>query len=213
MMTSLTKTASRSAGLSTLGPKSRAALAQVGVTTLAQLQTLGAVPAYVLAKRLQPTLSLNFLYGLTGAIEDCSWRLIQRERKLELLNAIEDYERRHPVAGVAELDQLRNIGKAMLKDFELLGIASVTQLACCNPDQLYANIQSITGSRHDPCVWDTFAAAIHQAKTGEALSWWEFTKLRKARQANQNFAQPWKPNSAATIHPPTSQSGIRSKSR
>jgi len=69
----------------------------------------------------------------------------------------------------------------MLKDFELLGIRSVKQLAKCDADKLYARIQKLTGTSHDPCVWDTYAAAIHQAKTGEALAWWEFTKVRKAR--------------------------------
>lgn len=80
-----------------------------------------------------------------------------------------------------ELSQLRNIGKAMRADFELLGIRSVKQLARCDADKLYERIQSLTHSRHDPCVWDTYAAAIHQAKTGEALAWWEFTKVRKNR--------------------------------
>lgn len=82
-----------------------------------------------------------------------------------------------------ELSQLRNIGKAMRADFELLGIYSIKQLAKCDADKLYERIQSLTHSRHDPCVWDTYAAAIHQAKTGEALAWWEFSKVRKQRQA------------------------------
>ena len=88
-----------------------------------------------------------------------------------------------------ELGQLRNIGKAMLKDFDLLGIYSVKQLARCNADRLYERIQSLTNSRHDPCVWDTYAAAIHQAKTGEALPWWDFTKVRKDREAPDNVSK------------------------
>jgi hypothetical protein len=82
-----------------------------------------------------------------------------------------------------ELSQLRNIGKAMRQDFELLGIRTVRQLARCNADALYARIQALTASRHDPCLWDTYAAAIHQARTGEALPWWAFTEVRKDRQA------------------------------
>jgi len=89
-----------------------------------------------------------------------------------------------------ELSQLRNIGKAMRGDFELLGIKSVRQLAKCDADKLYAKIQTLTGARHDPCVWDTYAAAIHQAKTGEALPWWEFTRVRKARAASSGFFPP-----------------------
>jgi DNA transformation protein and related proteins len=87
------------------------------------------------------------------------------------------------VATKDELSKLRNIGKAMRADFELLGVKSVAQLARCDADKLYARIQQLTATRHDPCVWDTYAAAIHQAKTGEALPWWDFTKVRKARQA------------------------------
>jgi hypothetical protein len=39
-------------------------------------------------------------------------------------------------------------------------------------------------------VWDTFAAAIHQAKTGQALPWWHFTRERKRRQAEGRFGVP-----------------------
>jgi hypothetical protein len=91
------------------------------------------------------------------------------------------YKQPAPYATNDELSKLRNIGKAMRADFELLGIGSVKELAKCNADTLYERIQSLTHTRHDPCVWDTYAAAIHQAKTGEAVAWWEFTKVRKDR--------------------------------
>lgn len=84
-------------------------------------------------------------------------------------------------ASADELSQLRNIGKAMRLDFDKLGIQSVAQLSRCDADELYARIQLLTDTRHDPCVWDTYAAAIHQAKTGEALPWWQFTRIRKQR--------------------------------
>ena len=85
------------------------------------------------------------------------------------------------------LGELRNIGKAMLADFELLGITSVANLAKQDGDELYLKLCQLTGARHDPCVHDTFAAAIHRAKTGEALNWWAFTPLRKARQQAKTF--------------------------
>ena len=90
-------------------------------------------------------------------------------------------------AGVEFLSELRNIGKAMLVDFDLLGITSVAQLATQDADELYTRICVLTGARHDPCVHDTFAAAIHQAKTGEALNWWAFTPIRKERQKAGTF--------------------------
>lgn len=170
-----------------LGPKSHAMLLSAGITTVSQLKKMGAVRAYVETKRANKTVSINLLYGLVGALEDCHWRDVQRERKLELLNAIEEFERASPEK--SDLSDLRNIGKAMLKDFDLLGIASVKHLAKCDADKLYAKIQTLTGTRHDPCVWDTYAAAIHQAKTGEALAWWDFTKVRKEREAKGKFVK------------------------
>ena len=92
-----------------------------------------------------------------------------------------------PAIRVKDLSDLRNIGKAMLGDFQLLNISSVPQLAKQDADELYTKLCILTGVRHDPCVHDTFAAAIHQAKTGEALNWWSFTPLRKARQQNGTF--------------------------
>ncbi|MEO9167456.1 MAG: helix-hairpin-helix domain-containing protein [Aestuariivirga sp.] len=92
-----------------------------------------------------------------------------------------------PRTSVMRLSELRNIGKAMLRDFDLLGITSVAQLATQDADELYLRIAVLTGQRHDPCVHDTYAAAIHQAKTGEALTWWAFTPLRKTRQLLGTF--------------------------
>jgi hypothetical protein len=179
-------------GLRNLGPKSTRLLAAAGVDSAAELRRRGAVATYVALKRRTRGVSLNMLYALVGALENVDWRQIKRERRLELLMQVEDYERRHPVRGPAKRDELlalRNIGPAMRRDFELLGIRSVAQLARFDADKLYARIQKLTGTRHDPCVWDTFAAAIHQARTGEALPWWTFTPVRKRRQAEGSFVR------------------------
>jgi hypothetical protein len=90
-----------------------------------------------------------------------------------------------------KLSDLRNVGKAALADFAVLGIDSVEQLSACNPDILYCDLQMRTGHRHDPCVWDVFAATVHQAKTGEAQNWWAFTPIRKARIAAGDFNTAW----------------------
>ncbi len=96
-----------------------------------------------------------------------------------------------PAAAIDErpipLSALRNIGKAMLADFSLLGVATVAELARREPDALYLELCALTGTRQDPCVHDTFAAAIHQARTGEARDWWAFTPERKARQKAGTF--------------------------
>ncbi len=81
----------------------------------------------------------------------------------------------------SELLNLMNVGPATLKDLELLGISKVEQLAEQDPDELYAKLQKVTGQKHDPCVWDVFAAIIHEAKTGEKTPWWQWTKVRKEK--------------------------------
>lgn len=81
-----------------------------------------------------------------------------------------------------ELLQLMNVGKATLKDLHLLGIKTVEQLKSQSPDVLYSELQRITEKRHDPCVWDVFAAIIHEAKTGEKTPWWHWSKVRKGKQ-------------------------------
>ncbi len=86
-----------------------------------------------------------------------------------------------------ELRTLANVGPAMRRDFTLLGIESIAQLSKADPDELYTRLSRITSSRQDPCVWDTFAATIHQAKTGEARPWWTFTPVRKERQRQGKF--------------------------
>jgi len=86
-----------------------------------------------------------------------------------------------------DLTRLRNVGPATRKDFALLKVDSISELAKCDPDELYRRLQVVTGIRQDPCVWDVFAAAIHQAKTGEALNWWAFTPIRKDRQRKGDF--------------------------
>lgn len=179
------------AAAANLGPVSAQMLAAVGITTLTQLRRVGAVAAYVRARRADRRASLNLLYALVGALEGEHWQTVRRTRKLELVTAVEDHERAHPPASRAavkdELLALRNIGPAMRKDFALLGIRSRAQLARADADTLYRKIQRLTRTRHDPCVWDTYAAAIHEARGGTPQPWWHFTRERKRRQTEGSF--------------------------
>ena len=87
----------------------------------------------------------------------------------------------------SELLTLMNVGKATCEDFDLLGIQSISDLSKANADELYIRLQEITGKSHDPCVWDVFAAAIHEAKTGEKQPWWQWSNIRKERQLKGDF--------------------------
>ncbi len=68
-------------------------LASVGVTTLAELRRRGAVQVYLQVKQQHHIASLNLLYALVGALENVDWKIIQRERKLALLMALEAEEK------------------------------------------------------------------------------------------------------------------------
>lgn len=184
----INSTAPSLADLPNLGPRSAQMLAGAGIRTHAALTRVGALDAYLRVKRSDASASLNLLYALVGALEGTHWRDVRRQRRLELLTAVEDRQRTAaPRTAATGLQSLRNIGPAMARDFALLGIRSPAQLARAQPDRLYVKLQRLTGKRHDLCVWDTFAAAIHQARTGEALPWWHFTRERKQREAAGSF--------------------------
>jgi DNA transformation protein len=75
--------------LPNLGPKSRAALAAAGITTVAQLRRLGSVAAYAKAKQAGANVSLNLLWALEGALTGLPWQVVARERRTSLLLALE----------------------------------------------------------------------------------------------------------------------------
>lgn len=88
-------------------------------------------------------------------------------------------------AKTRKLGDLISIGPAMLKDFEMLGIRSVEELARKDPRRMYEKMERLMGQRQDPCVLDTFCAAVAQAKNprlaAEKCQWWWWSKKRKQR--------------------------------
>jgi nucleotidyltransferase/DNA polymerase involved in DNA repair len=84
------------------------------------------------------------------------------------------------------LADLGSIGPAMLKDFDLLGIRSVKQLARQKPERLYEKLCEVTGKSQDICVLDTFTAAVAQARDPklpvEQCQWWYWSRRRKERE-------------------------------
>ena len=81
-----------------------------------------------------------------------------------------------------KLRDLKNVGKATVADLTLLEINSVEKLALQDATFLFQELERRTNHRQDPCVWDVFAAIIHEAATGEASNWWEWTAKRKILQ-------------------------------
>ena len=83
-----------------------------------------------------------------------------------------------------QLKDLISIGPAMLKDFAQLGITSVPQLAKQKPIKMYERLQRLRGERMDPCVLDSFEAAVAQARNprlpSEKCQWWYWSRKRKS---------------------------------
>jgi len=70
-----------------LGPKSTAALREIGIHTRADLEKLGPVKTFLKLRnestKIKP--SLNFLYAMVGALENRHWKDIARTEKQRLL--------------------------------------------------------------------------------------------------------------------------------
>jgi len=80
-----------------VGPKSAAWLRQVGVRTQEDLERLGPVEAFMKVKRAGFRPSLNLLYALAGAIENCHWADLPDERKAALVQAAASDETANPI--------------------------------------------------------------------------------------------------------------------
>jgi nucleotidyltransferase/DNA polymerase involved in DNA repair len=89
-------------------------------------------------------------------------------------------------SGGPQLGDLISIGPAMLRDFELLGIRSVAQLARQDPRRMYEKLGRVARQHQDICVLDTFCAAVAQARNprlpAEQCQWWYWSKRRKAEE-------------------------------
>jgi len=85
------------------------------------------------------------------------------------------------------LQSLISVGPAIARDFELLGVRSVAQLARRNPERLYGDLCRVTGKSQDICCLDVFRAAVAQARNpllpAEQCQWWYWSRRRKAHHA------------------------------
>ena len=92
------------------------------------------------------------------------------------------------MATARHLADLISVGPAMLRDFDMLGIHSVAELAKQEPQKMYERLNQKTGQRQDPCVLDVFSAAVAQARNprlpAEQCQWWYWSKKRKQPSGN-----------------------------
>jgi DNA transformation protein len=87
--------------------------------------------------------------------------------------------RRTDRAKIVALEDLPNVGKAVAADLRELGIGTPAQLKHKDPYALYQRLNRRTGIRHDPCLLDTFIAAVRFVEGGPAKPWWAYTAERK----------------------------------
>jgi hypothetical protein len=80
---------------------------------------------------------------------------------------------------IVALEDLPNVGKSIAADLRELGIRFPAQLKHKDPYALYEGLNRRTGVRHDPCLLDTFIAAVRFVEGGPAKPWWAYTAERK----------------------------------
>jgi nucleotidyltransferase/DNA polymerase involved in DNA repair len=96
------------------------------------------------------------------------------------------------------LKDLISIGPAMLRDFQLLRIRSVAELARQNPQQLHEKLGRVARQHQDICVLDVFRSAVAQARNprlpAEQCQWWYWSRKRKQRDKDSGNNTGWRQN-------------------
>jgi hypothetical protein len=79
------------------------------------------------------------------------------------------------------LTTIPNVGPAIARRLVRLGVTRPADLRGQDGEDLFERLCALDGRRHDPCLLDTFVAAVAYADGGPARPWWEFSRERKAR--------------------------------
>jgi Pathogenicity locus len=93
-------------------------------------------------------------------------------------------KRRNPaepgeVRELTRLEDIPNVGPSIAADLRRLGITTPGDLPGRDPYAMYDDLCGITGQRHDPCLLDTFIAAVRFMEGAPKKPWWKYTAERK----------------------------------
>jgi hypothetical protein len=88
------------------------------------------------------------------------------------------------VSEVKKWQDIPNVGPAMERDFTLLGLKQPQDLKGKDAFLLYQKMCNVSGSRQDPCVLDTYMAAVDFMNGAPARPWFYYTKGRKTKYPN-----------------------------
>lgn len=94
-----------------IGPKSAAWLRQVGVHGIEDLTAAGPVEVFLKVKRAGFRPSLNLLYALSGALQDCHWADVPLEQRETLVAELEAAESANPIRSRWERQQAASEGQ------------------------------------------------------------------------------------------------------
>ena len=85
-----------------------------------------------------------------------------------------------------DLLELANVGPAVARYLEAVGITETWQLAGRDAIEIYEEMCARSGRRLDPCLLDTIMSAVEQADGGPARPWWDYTAERKRRLSGES---------------------------
>ena len=84
---------------------------------------------------------------------------------------------------LAPLTAIPNVGPAVARRLLALGVTDPKDLRGADPEDLFERSAASAGHPEDPCLLDTFTAAVAFAETGDDRPWWAFSRERIAREA------------------------------
>jgi Pathogenicity locus len=87
---------------------------------------------------------------------------------------------------LTQLEDIPNVGPSIAADLRQLGITTPSELQGRDPYAMYDDLCRITGKRHDPCLLDTFIAAVRYMAGEPKKPWWKYTAERKRELAARN---------------------------
>lgn len=83
---------------------------------------------------------------------------------------------------LSPLTAIPNVGPAVARKLRALGIAGPEDLRGQDAQELFDRLCLLDGRPHDPCLLDTFTAAVSFADGEPPRPWWEFSRERNARE-------------------------------
>src|SRR4029077_8841819 len=89
-------------------------------------------------------------------------------------------------AEIFRLEDIPNVGPSIAADLRRLGLNLPKDLLGRDPYEMYDNLNKISGQRHDPCLLDTFIAAVRFMEGEPKKPWWKYTPERKRELAARN---------------------------